>query len=69
MDWTSTCINETRLDGTKVCDLGETERVRGIDHVTASYIDNRWWLCDSDFEGTVLSLTTGRIRPSWTFKR
>jgi hypothetical protein len=35
--WTSTCIMETRLDGTKVCTLGQVERVTGIDQVTAAY--------------------------------
>jgi hypothetical protein len=24
----------------------------GTDQVTAEYHENRWWLCDSDFDGT-----------------
>jgi hypothetical protein len=60
---------ETRLDGTKVCTLGQVERVTGIDQVTAAYASDRWWLCDSDFNGSLLNLTTGQLRPAWTFKQ
>lgn len=69
VDWNTTCINETRFDGTKVCDLGVTYRVTGIDHATATYAADRWWLCDSDFEGTSTNLATGIVRPAWTFKK
>lgn len=69
VDWTSRCINETRLNGTKVCTLGETSRVVGVDQVTATYADNRWWLCDSDFNGTGVNILTGKVRPAWTFKQ
>ena len=69
VNWTSTCVTETRLDGTKVCTLGQVERVTGIDHVTATYVTDRWWLCDSDLEGIATDLVTGKVRPAWTFKK
>ena len=52
VDWTSTVI----ADGT-------TERVAGTDQVTAVYgPQDRWWLCDSDFQGSMVNLTTGVVR-------
>ena len=32
--------------------VGTKERAVGLDWVTAVYEGNRWWLCDSDFDGT-----------------
>lgn len=68
VDWTSRCVNETNFEGEKVCDLGHVGRAKGIDQVSARYIDSRWWLCDSDFNGAVTDTTTGRLAPEWKFK-
>jgi hypothetical protein len=32
--------------------VGTKERAVGLDWVTAVYVGSRWWLCDSDFDGT-----------------
>lgn len=67
--WVSTCIREQRLDGTKVCDLGETNTTTGVDWVAARYTADRWWLCSSDFDGTSLNPLTGRITAGSLFKQ
>jgi hypothetical protein len=41
---------------------GLTETSKGTDQTTAVYRDSRWWLCDSDFDGTT-------TRPFSTFIR
>ena len=52
VDWWST----VKADGTK-------EHSYGTDQVTATYgPNNRWWLCDSDFDGVVVNLTTGVVK-------
>ena len=52
VDWKSTVI----ADGTK-------EHTYGTDHVTATYgPNNRWWLCDSDFDGVLVNQTTGVVK-------
>lgn len=67
VDWITTCINETRYDGSRVCTFGVTSHIVADDQLTATYADNRWWLCDSDI-GPNMTLK-GPIRPSWTFMR
>lgn len=47
-EWFSTL----KKDGTKL-------HVAGTDQVSAAFIDNRWWLCESDFLGNATNLTTG----------
>jgi hypothetical protein len=42
--------------------------VAGTDQVTAIYNGTRWGLCDSDFDGSVVS-ATGLTRPGSAFKR
>jgi hypothetical protein len=69
VDWNARCINETRLNGDKVCDLGQTSRVRGTDQVTARYTGGRWWLCASDFIGSSTDTLTGRVSDGRSFKQ
>jgi hypothetical protein len=41
---------------------GDRVRTFGTDQVTAEYHENRWWLCDSDFQGTSTpGLRSGRV--------
>lgn len=47
---------------------GRVSVATGSDQVTAIYNGTRWGLCDSDFDGTVTSLTGERM-PSTFFKR
>jgi hypothetical protein len=65
VDWRSRCINETRLNGDKVCDLGQTSRATGVDQVAARYLSGRWWLCNSDFIGSTTDTVTGKTLPSF----
>jgi hypothetical protein len=60
VDWRSTVI----ADGTK-------EHTYGTDQVTATYgPNNRWWLCDSDFDGVLVNLATGVVKPGdYFFKK
>jgi hypothetical protein len=36
-------------------DSGDTGTVEGVDQVAAVYRDNRWWLCDSQFNGRTVT--------------
>lgn len=69
VDWFSTCISERRMDGTKVCELGQKYRATGFDHVSAVYNSDRWWLCDSDFEDTQTFAVTGTLPRGFRFKK
>jgi hypothetical protein len=55
VDWTSTRLTDP--------DKGAVERAYGTDQVTAVYgPQNRWWLCDSDFDGRVVNALTGVVK-------
>ncbi len=69
VDWTSTCIVERGLNGDKECDLGHRYRSTGIDQVSAIYTGDRWWLCDSDFNGVSTELLTGLVVKGLRFKK
>jgi hypothetical protein len=43
-------------------DTGKHEIADGIDYVTAVLEDKRWFLCHSDFRGTVTNTATGLTR-------
>jgi hypothetical protein len=45
VQWTSTCLSSDPL----ICVKGQPYTVKGTDQTTAVYRQNRWWLCDSDF--------------------
>jgi hypothetical protein len=67
--WVSTCINETKLDGTNACTLGQTYVTTGVDWVAARYAGDRWWLCSSDFDGSSLNPLTRQVLPGSLFKQ
>ena len=46
--WKSTCISNDPA----ICVKGQTYTATGTDQTTAVYRQDRWWLCDSDFNGT-----------------
>lgn len=50
--WRSEC--KVKDDSIGCSSVGQTGSVSGVDWVTAIYDanDRRWWLCDSDFQGT-----------------
>ncbi len=64
VDWSSTQLRDspTARAGTKF-------RVTGTDQVSAAYIENQWWLCESDFLGTNTFLSTGASAPTLKFKK
>jgi hypothetical protein len=49
--WHSTCLSSDPL----ICTKGLTYTTTGTDQTTAVYRQDRWWLCDSDFNGTASS--------------
>ncbi len=49
VQWTSTCLSSDPA----ICLKGQPYTVKGTDQTTAVYRQNRWWLCDSDFNGSV----------------
>ena len=49
VQWTSTCLSSDPL----ICVKGQPYTVKGTDQTTAVYRQNRWWLCDSDFNLSV----------------
>ena len=51
VDWKSTCLTSD----TSVCIKDRTYTSTGTDQLTAVYRQNRWWLCDSDFDGSSTS--------------
>jgi hypothetical protein len=48
---------------------GAKFHVVGTDQVSAAFIENRWWLCESDFLGTGTNTTTGAKVSTQTFKK
>jgi hypothetical protein len=51
VEWHSTCLSSDPL----ICTKGLTYTTTGTDQTTAVYRQDRWWLCDSDFNGTASS--------------
>ncbi len=49
VSWTSTRLTEPTQPGDPP--KGSTGTTEGSDQVTAEYLEGRWWLCDSDFNG------------------
>lgn len=47
------CVQTPVLWKSKYKPTGTTETASGTDQTTAVYRESRWWLCDSDFNGTV----------------
>ena len=58
VEWKSTVIKE--IPGHPV---GSKEDVVGVDQIAAKYLDGRWWLCSSDFDGH--SVLTGLRFTHW----
>jgi hypothetical protein len=48
---------------------GTKFHVVGTDQVSAAFIENRWWLCESDFLGTSVNTATGAKVSTQTFKK
>lgn len=48
---------------------GAKFHVVGTDQVSAAFIENRWWLCESDFLGTGTNTATGAKVSTQTFKK
>jgi hypothetical protein len=51
VEWKSTCLTSD----TSVCIKGQAYTSTGTDQLTAVYRQDRWWLCDSDFNGSSTS--------------
>jgi hypothetical protein len=51
VQWKSTCLSSDPL----VCTKGLTYTTTGTDQTTAVYRQDRWWLCDSNFNGSATS--------------
>ncbi len=51
VEWKSTCLTSD----TSVCIKDRTYTSTGTDQLTAVYRQSRWWLCDSDFDGSSTS--------------
>ena len=51
VEWKSTCLTSD----TSICIKGQTYTSTGTDQLTAVYRQDRWWLCDSDFNGSSTS--------------
>jgi hypothetical protein len=51
VQWKSTCLSSDPL----VCTKGLTYTTTGTDQTTAVYRQDRWWLCDSNFNGSASS--------------
>jgi hypothetical protein len=51
VQWKSTCLSSDPL----VCTRGLTYTTTGTDQTTAVYRQDRWWLCDSNFNGSASS--------------
>jgi hypothetical protein len=47
VEWHVTCLTSS-----PECTAGQTYTSIGTDQTTMVYRQNRWWLCDSDFDGT-----------------
>jgi hypothetical protein len=59
VQWTSTCLSSDPA----ICLKGQPYTVKGTDQTTAVYRQNRWWLCDSNFNAAVgSSFLPGFIR-------
>ena len=56
VDWSST----QKKDGAKF-------RITGTDQVSAAFVENRWWLCESDFLASGTNSATGAkmLTPFW----
>lgn len=67
--WYSECINPTLPNGDPECTLGQFSVAQGTDQVAARYAEDRWWLCESDFQGQSINLSTGIVSPGYLFKR
>jgi IPT/TIG domain-containing protein len=48
---------------------GAKFHVIGTDQVSAAFIENRWWLCESDFLGTNTNTATGTKVSTQSFKK
>lgn len=53
------CVPDTSVPN---CSVGATERVDGDCLLTAIYERDRWWLCDSKFQGMLVPAMRGFIR-------
>jgi hypothetical protein len=51
VEWKSTCLTSDA----SVCIKGQAYTSTGTDQLTAVYRQDRWWLCDSDFNGSSTS--------------
>jgi hypothetical protein len=48
---------------------GTKFHVTGTDQVSAAFIENRWWLCESDYLGTAVNTATGAKVSTQIFKK